>query len=273
MEVIISSVIALGALGIIFGAGLGIASKKLAVKVDERVSAVREALPGANCGGCGFPGCDGFAAAVVEGSAEPNACAVCSKEGLAEIGKVLGIEIDASERKVARVLCQGDHGACADKGKYEGLKDCKAAALVCGGFKMCEVGCFGLGTCANVCAFDAIVIGEDGIAVIDEDKCTACGMCAKACPQHGITLMPESAKSYVACRNPKFGKAVTSVCTKGCMGCSLCAKFCPEKAITMDGKLAVIDPVKCTGCGLCAEKCKTNAILFTGERAEQEESA
>ncbi len=241
--------------------------------MDERVSAIRDALPGANCGGCGFPGCDGFASAVVDGSAEATACAVCSKEGLAEIGKIMGIEIDTSVRRVARVLCQGDHGACADKAAYEGMQDCKAAALVSGGFKMCEVGCFGLGTCAKVCTFGAIIIGDDGIAVIDEEKCTACGMCTKACPQHGIVIMPENAKSYVACRNPKFGKAVTSVCTKGCMGCSLCAKVCPENAITMNGKLAVVDYDKCTGCGICAEKCKPNAILFTGEIKEKEEVA
>ncbi len=226
---------------------------------------MREALPGANCGGCGFPGCDGFASAVVEGSAEATACAVCSKEALAEIGKILGIEIDASVRKVARVLCQGDNGSCGDKAAYEGMKDCKAAALVSGGFKLCDVGCFGLGTCARVCAFDAIVIGEDGIAKIDEDKCTGCGKCTTECPQHGIVIMSDAQKSYVACRNVGFGKAVSSVCTKGCIGCSLCVKICPEKAIAMEGKLAVIDGKKCTGCGLCAEKCRPNAILFTGE--------
>ena len=146
--------------------GLGIASKKLAVKTDPRVEQVREYLPGANCGGCGFPGCDGLAAALVEGTAAPGACSACSKENLDKIGEILGVAVQAGEKMVARVLCRGDHGACKDKAAYDGVMDCKAAILVAGGFKMCRVGCLGLGTCARVCPFGAIKIGENGIRCV-----------------------------------------------------------------------------------------------------------
>ena len=273
MQVIIWSVIILGGLGVLFGIGLGVASKKLAVEKDERELAVRELLPGANCGGCGFPGCDGFAAAVVAGKAQPGGCAVCSAENAAKIGQIMGVEVTVGEKKVARVLCRGDHDACKNKAVYEGVMDCKAAALVAGGFKQCNVGCLGLGTCARVCAFGAIKIGKNGIAYIDEALCTGCGKCAEACPQHGIMLMPASVTTYPTCRNVGFGKAVSSVCTTGCIGCKLCAKTCPEGAVTIENNLPVFDYDKCVGCGLCAQKCKPGAIFHRGEVVAQEEKA
>lgn len=272
MEIVIWSVAVLAGLGIIFGAGLGIASKKLAIKVDERVEAVRELLPGANCGGCGFPGCDGFAAAVVAGEAQPGGCSACSQEKLAEIGEVLGVAVEAGKKKVARLLCQGSAEHCKDKTEYDGVPDCKAAALVASGFKMCRVACLGLGTCAQVCPFGAIAV-ENGIAVIDEEKCTGCGKCAEECPRSCIALLEQDATTYAACRNQDKGKAVLSVCTSGCISCKLCEKTCPEKAITMQDNLPVIDYEKCTGCGLCAQKCKPGCIVYMGECSDAEETA
>ena len=273
MEIIIWSLTVIGGLGILFGVGLGIASKKLAVEVDERVAEIRELLPGANCGGCGYPGCDGFADALVKGDAQPSGCSACSKDNLERIGEVLGVKVEASAKKVARVLCQGDCNACKDKAEYDGVQDCKAAALVAGGFKQCKVGCLGLGTCAKVCPFDAIKIGPGGIATIDEEACTGCGNCAEACPMHGIVIMEQEKPVYVACRNHDFGKAVMNVCTAGCIGCKLCEKVCPEEAITMVDNLPVIDYEKCVGCGLCATKCKPGCIVFLGEEESNVESA
>lgn len=266
MEIIIWSVAILAGLGLLFGAGLGIASKKLAVKTDERIEQVREYLPGANCGGCGFPGCDGFASAIVNEGKDPSGCCVCSGDNLAKIGEILGRNVGAGEKKVARVLCGGDHGNCKNKAQYDGLMDCKAAAVVAGGFKMCQVGCLGLGTCAKVCPFGAIKIGKGGIAEIDEELCTGCGKCAEECPMHGIAIMNKSVTTYVACRNCDKGKAVMSVCTAGCIGCKMCEKVCPESAIAIVNNLPVIDQEKCTGCGACAEKCKPGCIAFLGEK-------
>lgn len=264
MEVILYSLAVMGGLGLIFGIGLGVASKKLAVKIDERIEQIRENLPGANCGGCGFPGCDGFAAAVVAGQVEPSGCAVCSKEALAAIGKVMGVEVVAGEKRVARVLCQGDNEACKNKVEYEGYKDCKAAAIVAGGFKQCAVGCLGLGTCEKSCPFGAIKIGRGGVAEIDEELCTGCGKCAEACPMHGIVVMPQSIKTYIACRNKGKGKAVLSVCSTGCIACSACAKACPNDAIEMKDNLPVIDYSKCDQCGQCAARCKPKSMAYLG---------
>ena len=142
-----------------------------------------------------------------------------------------------------------------------------------GGFKMCRVGCLGLGTCAKVCPFGAIKIGENGIAEIDEELCTGCGKCAEECPQHGIVIMEQSRPVYAACRNRDFGKAVLNVCTAGCIGCKLCAKTCPEGAIVMENNLPVFDYEKCIGCGACAEKCKPGCVTFLGGAAEEAREA
>ena len=207
--VIVYSIIVIAVLGIIFGIGLSIAAQKLAVPVDDRVEQVRELLPGANCGGCGFPGCDGFADAVVSGNAKPGA------------------------RKVARVICQGGNGVCGNKGEYKGAMDCRSAAIVAGGFRNCSVACLGLGTCASVCKFGAISVGEDGVAKVNEKLCVGCGACVENCPVHSIMLVPEDAEAYVMCHNPGMGKPVMSVCSNGCIGCKLCAKTCPNGAICL----------------------------------------
>ncbi len=269
MDAIIWSVVVLSGLGIILGLGLGIASKKLAIQTDERVSQIREYLPGANCGGCGFPGCDGLAAALAKGQAAPGACSACSKENLDKIGTILGVAVEVGPKKVAKVLCNGGSGNCRDKAAYDGEMDCKAAALVAGGFKSCSVACLGLGTCAKVCPFGAIKIGEDKLAYVDEEVCTGCGRCAEECPQHVIAILPESTAAYVACRNRNLGKAVVNVCTVGCIGCKLCEKVCPEQAITMEQNLPVIDYEKCTGCGLCAAKCRPGCIISTVKTQEE----
>lgn len=251
---------ALGGLGLLLGLGLSIASKLLAVKVDPNIEKVRELLPGANCGGCGYPGCDGFAKAVTEGASEVGACTVLSEDNLNAIAKILGVEAKSGKRRVARVLCRGDEENCGTKFEYFGVSDCRAAAMLAGGPASCRFACVGLLTCAKVCPFDAIYLNEHGIAAVHEDKCTGCGKCAEACPKDAIQVMEEDHEVYINCRNVDKGKAVMSVCKAGCIGCSLCAKKCPHGAITMVNNLPVFDYEKCTGCGVCAVVCPKDSI-------------
>lgn len=257
---IIMPVAALGGLGLLLGLGLAIASKLLAVKVDPNIEKVRELLPGANCGGCGYPGCDGFAKALAEGAAEVGRCTVLSSENLTAIGELLGVDATPGKRMVARVLCRGDEENCSTKYEYYGLSDCRAAAMLAGGPSSCRFSCVGLLTCAKACPFGAISLDDRGIATVDEDKCTGCGRCAEACPKDAIVVMPQENRVYINCRNTDKGKAVMSICKAGCIGCSMCAKKCPHGAITMKDNLPVFDYDKCTGCGVCAVVCPKDCI-------------
>jgi len=247
-------------MGLIFGAGLAYASKKFAVETDPKVELVREVLPGANCGGCGFPGCDGYAASVAAGNAPVNACPVGGGPLAQKIADIMGLEVESSERKIARVLCQGDHEHCREKYVYQGIQDCVAASMLDGGSKSCQYGCLGLGTCVKACPFDAIHITEGKIAVVDASKCTGCKKCVAACPKNLIEMVPESRKVKVMCKSTDKAKAVREKCSIGCIGCRLCVKACQFDAIIFEDNLARIDYDKCTNCGKCAEKCPTKAI-------------
>lgn len=270
---VLFSVLILGGLGAAFGIILGVASKKLAVEKDEREEAVRELLPGANCGGCGFPGCDGMAAAIVEGKAEISACAPLSKDNAKRIGEVMGVDVGDIKPKVARIMCLGSNGHVKDKFVYDGAMDCRAAYATASGFKACRFACLGLGTCAKVCKFGAIEMGMDGIAFIDEEKCTGCGRCVEQCPQMAIAVLHRDIDVYAGCTNMDKGKAVTVNCSAGCIGCGICAKSCPFDAIVMENNLPVIDPDKCRSCWTCVEKCPRKCMLTTkpDKRAEIEE--
>ncbi|WP_250160287.1 RnfABCDGE type electron transport complex subunit B [Clostridiisalibacter paucivorans] len=259
MSNILFPVISLGGLGLVFGSGLAVASRVFAVEVDPKVEEIRKALPGANCGACGFPGCDGLATAIASGKAPVNACPVGGANAAEKIGLVMGVQAEAGEKKVAKVMCQGTECNAKNKFEYTGIKDCKAAVLVGGGSKACQYGCLGLGTCLDVCAFDAISI-EDGIAKIDPDKCTSCGKCIEACPKSVIELVPYSQKVHVECNSNEFGKDVKDKCSTGCIGCQICVKSCPFGAIEFENKLAKIDYEKCRNCMVCVEKCPTGAI-------------
>jgi len=249
----------LGAIGLVFGLVLTFAAKAFHVDTDERIEKVRDCLAGANCGACGYPGCEGFAAAVVKGEAKVNGCTPAGNDGAARIAEIMGVKAEESERLVARVLCQGVKGEAKEKYHYDGYRSCLAAVGTAGGPKDCRFSCVGLGDCALHCAFGAISI-KDGLAHIDPKKCTACGKCVDACPRAVIKLMPESQSVIVRCHNTDNGKASRAVCTNACIGCGRCKKECEYDAIVVENNLARIDPEKCTRCGKCASVCPCNCI-------------
>lgn len=258
MNNVISAAVVLFVMGILFAILLGVAAKVFAVEVDERIPRVRECLPGANCGGCGFPGCDGLAAAIVGGTAPVNGCPVGGAATAAKIAEVMGVQADSGERKVAHVYCNGGCKA-KDKTVYEGLQDCNAATRVAGGPKACSFGCMGLGSCVKACAFDAIHL-VDGVAKVDIDKCVACGKCVSACPKKLISLVPVSKKVHVNCLNRDKGPEVMKVCENGCIGCKMCEKTCKFDAIHVEGGVAKIDYDKCKNCKMCTKVCPRNCI-------------
>ena len=267
----------MGGLGVSFGCLLAYASQKFAVETDRRVNAVRETLPGANCGGCGFPGCDGYAQACVDGTAPLNKCAVGGAPVAEKIAAIMGVAAAAAEPRVAFVRCQGTHDKSPKDCVYLGINDCQSATVVPGrGPSSCAFACLGFGTCVKACAFDAIHV-IDGVAKVDRDKCVGCSSCASACPRGIIAMVPKNKKVHVACSNTMPGIFVRKVCSTGCIGCQMCVKVCPKQAITMNGALAVIDSEKCIGCGLCAAKCPVHAIDNAGKKpakaAEVQKSA
>ena len=251
----------MGGLGLTFGILLAYASKKFFVPVDEKQAKIREVLPGANCGGCGYPGCDGFAEAAATGKAKANGCTAAGADIVAKIAEILGVEASTEEPKIAIVKCKGTPDKTVNNCAYYGVMDCREAVIVPGkGPTSCAYGCLGLGTCVNVCPFDAIHIKE-GIAKVDEDKCVGCGACVNNCPKNVITLIPKSKKVRIQCNSPLKGTEVKKSCSVGCIGCTLCVKACPKQAITMKDSLAVIDYDLCINCGLCAAKCPTKNII------------
>lgn len=256
---ILRPILAIGGMGLVFGAGLGVAAKKFAVPVDERVEAIKECLPGANCGGCGKAGCEAMAKSIVSGESKVNGCPVCSKEQVEAISKVMGIEASTAEKKVAVVRCKGNITNAKQKYEYKGIKTCQDAALVGGGPKVCSYGCLGYGSCMEVCQFGAITM-LDGLPVIDKEKCVGCGACERNCPRQVIHLVPISASYHVNCVSRDKGKEVKEGCKVGCIGCGLCVRQCESGAITLSDNHAKINPELCIGCGKCKEKCPTKAI-------------
>ncbi|MBN1541991.1 Fe-S cluster domain-containing protein [candidate division KSB1 bacterium] len=264
----LSSLIALGGLGLLFGAGLAFAAKKFAVQVDPKITKVLEVLPGANCGACGQPGCAAFAEAVVAGRVPPNRCAPGGPETAAKIADILGItDLETEEAKVAVVQCRGGRAEAKERFIYQGVEDCTAALLVGGGSKACIYGCLGLGSCAKACPFDAIHMNENGLPVVDENKCTGCGVCVLTCPRNILALIPRSQPVYLACTSQDKAKAVKSICSVGCFTCKICVnpKFTPNGSIEMVGNLPRIKDPNDPEIAIAVEKCPANCYVVRGK--------
>ena len=265
------AIIIIAGVGLVAAIALAVADRYLAVQEDPRIGMVTASLPGANCGGCGFPGCDGYARALVAGTAPNGACSAGGEAVAKAVAKILGVEAAATERRVALVKCCGTRSEAIRVGDYNGICDCSVAAATAGGDKGCTYGCLGYGACANVCPKGAISI-HDGLAKVDKRLCIGCGKCVTACPKHIIELVPASATIHVLCANPDKGPMVRKVCGVGCMGCHLCEKNAGGKEanhFTFNGFLAKVNyenpPTDAALVDKCPRKCiREDAHFETG---------
>ena len=258
---ILLPILIVGGISLIAGAGLAIASVLMAVPTDEKYEAIRECLPGANCGACGYSGCDGYAAALAaEETTESGLCAPGGADVTKQIAALLGVEADSSKRKVAVIHCIGRRDNNADtKMVYHGTKSCRTAKQLYGGDNACAYGCIGLGDCRKFCPFEAITM-ENGAPAVHKYKCKGCGVCVNVCPKGLITLEECGATYTVRCRNQSKCAACVKICKTSCIGCGMCTKACESGAVKIENFCAVIDSAKCTACGKCKDACKRGAI-------------
>ncbi|MDO5755066.1 MAG: RnfABCDGE type electron transport complex subunit B [Tissierellia bacterium] len=270
MDRIIIPILTLGGLGILFALILSFASKKFHVKVDRRIEAVRAELPGANCGACGFPGCDGLAAAIINDGAAITACPVGGESLVHRLAELLGRVADETSKEVACVMCQGDCNLAEEKFHYIGINDCRANQNIQGGSKKCSYGCLGCGTCKDVCNFGAIEM-VNRLPVIDKDKCTACRQCVEICPRNIIKMVDYEQPVMVKCVSFDKGKDVRGSCKVGCIGCRICAKQCPD-GFVIENNLAHFNWSKDLDMEEvynAVDKCPTKAIYPGLERQEK----
>lgn len=261
MSAIITPIILVVVVGAIAAVILTLAAKFMAVPVDETAVAVRGVLPGANCGACGYAGCDDYAGALAADPANVSAT-LCTPGGATSssaISKILGVDAGSAVPVVARVLCSGISEKTKDDMEYQGFKSCQANKLFFNGHGACKYGCMGYGDCVAACKFDAIHICG-GIAVVDRDACVGCGACSKACPNQLIEIVPKTARVFVGCSSCDTGKVTRNVCEVGCIACKLCEKECKFDAIKVENNHAIIDAEKCKNCGLCVKKCPRHII-------------
>jgi electron transport complex protein RnfB len=255
------ALVVLASLGVIFGIALAIVASRFAVRIDPKVEQVRETLPGANCGACGFAGCMGYAEAVVRNpDVATSLCTAVSSDMVGRIAEITGKQAEQRKPKIARVFCQGGTSAGLRKYMYAGVKDCTAAMLAAGGDKSCDYGCLGYATCMRACPFDAITMSTENLPLINPEKCTACGKCVSVCPKQVIELVEISKAVVICCHSRDKGVDTRKKCKVGCIACGLCVKTCPFNAIKLDNNLARINHDACTVCGLCVRKCPTHAI-------------
>ncbi|MCD8297203.1 MAG: Fe-S cluster domain-containing protein [Prevotella sp.] len=269
MNVILIAVLVLGGIALVAAVILYVCSKKFAVHEDPRIGQVTAALPGANCGGCGYPGCGGLASALVKaadaGSLEGLLCPVGGAPVMGQIADLLGMAIANTEPKVAVVRCNGTCELRPRIAEYNGLRTCTAMNACGAGETGCGFGCLGCGDCVNACTFGAITMNsETGLPEVDEEKCTSCGACVKACPRHIIELRKKGVKNrrvYVRCVNKDKGAVAKKACNAACIGCGKCEKECKFGAIKVENNLSYIDPNLCRLCRKCVEACPTHAIV------------
>ncbi len=262
MEIFITAALAMIVLGLMFGAGLALASRVLTVQTDECMERVQEALPGTNCGACGYGGCVAYAKAVAHQGEKANLCIPGGEAAAGAVARIMGVECaDAEASKRAVVHCRGNESNSGTRCDYRGFEDCRAAALISGGPKSCTYGCLGYGSCAQACPFGAITM-DSGLALVDDEKCTGCGICVGVCPRGLISLLDARYDAYVACSSRDSGKAVKNVCEAGCIACGACAKKDPSGAVTMEGGLPVLDYEKAGGdFSVVSQACPTKCVV------------
>lgn len=262
MNPIVLAVLIVAILGLVLGLLLAIASIVMAVPVDERAVAIEEVLAGANCGACGYSGCAGYAAAISSGECED--ITLCSPGGAGcakAIGEIMGVAAGDTTPMTAVVLCHGTEANAPSIMDYSGDLSCKTASQLFGGGKACSYGCLGLGDCEEACPFDAIHVGESGIAEVDAEKCRACKICINVCPKGIIELAPlYHQQAVVYCQNHDKGGETRKACKVGCIGCMKCQKACQHDAIKVTNFKASVDYAKCVGCGDCVDGCPTKCL-------------
>ena len=261
LEAILTAAICVSAIGLLAALVLVLAARFMAVKENPLETALRACLPGAGCGACGYPGCDGYAAALASGAeTRTNLCTPGADAVSLQISNTLGVEFQDTIEQVATVHCRGDCTRTSKKAIYSGVDSCKGAKMLYGGEGACVYGCLGKGDCVAACPYGAVTL-QDGIAHVNARLCIGCGLCAKACPNHIIRLTPDVARHVVVCSNKDRGAAVRKTCSGGCLGCKLCERGCPEGAITVTDNLAQIDYEKCSRCGKCVASCPSGCIV------------
>ena len=268
MNPILFAVILVSAIGLIAGLGLAIASIVMAVPVDEKAEKIRECLPGANCGACGFSGCDGYAAALSKGeTTNTGLCGPGGSDAAAAIAEVTGLAAADLRPMTAVVHCRGNCSVAANKLEYAGIESCRMAVQVFGGPKACASGCVGFGDCVRECPFETISLC-DGVAWVNPNICQACKKCVAVCPKSLISLVPkDEGIPTVLCKNHEKGAVTRKQCKSGCIGCMKCAKNCETGAISVINFCAEVDADKCTACGKCAENCPMHCIHIQGGKA------
>lgn len=256
------AIILVAVIGLIGAVILVIASIVMYVPVDERVTQITDALPGANCGACGCAGCADYAKTIVESGNEVNRCIPGGADVAKAIAAIMGVEAGSSTPMKAVVACSGTCHKTTKKFEFDGIHSCQAVKGFYGGDGACAFGCLGYGDCTKACAFDAIhVDSELGVAEVDRAKCTGCSACVKVCPNHIISVIPEhKRKPVVYCQNKDRAPVTRKACSAGCIGCRKCEKACPKEAITVENNLAYIDQAKCVGCQLCVKACPVGVI-------------
>lgn len=262
MNGILIAALVVGGIGAFCAVMLVVASKFFAVEENETIGKIRECLPGANCGACGYAGCDGYAKALAEEHVKTNLCIPGADAVAKQIAEILGVEAEDVIEQVAVIHCYGDCDHTSKKMDYAGIESCAAAKTMYGGAGRCTYGCIGFGDCVAVCPQGAICL-ENGIAHIDTRRCIGCGLCAKACPRGIIELMADVERVLVTCQNHEKGAVARKACSNACIGCKMCEKNCPEGAIKVVDHLAQIDYARCKNCDTCAKVCPVGCILVT----------